>query len=162
MNFLIDCCLNKVWTAERSVFQSIKNFSKSWISIFRFKGAMWAPPSSVVNFINISIYSKLLFAQVQKAQKHLRPDWVLMFWRATGVKAVSRYVDEIDPCSQFHQHSMSSFYAHKSRKRKKTLNLSFFVKMTKQAMYISMGSKAADKMLVRLATSQRSVYLHQS
>jgi len=39
--------------------------------------------------------------------------WVLTLSGATGIKAVRKYVDEIDPRCWFHQHLMSSFFAWK-------------------------------------------------
>jgi hypothetical protein len=50
-----------------------------------------------------------------------------MLLGATGVKAVHKYIGEIEPWCQFQQPFMSSFYAPRSQKFKKTDGLSVFL-----------------------------------
>jgi len=77
--------------------------------VFRWK-YRWrhqGPPG--VNFINIL---QAAFAPVdpKSVKRYWQLDWIIMLLGATGVKAVGKYVDEIDYRCQFHHHFMSSFF----------------------------------------------------
>jgi len=50
-----------------------------------------------VNFINVLVQAAFACTDPKSVKRYWLLDWVLMLWGATGVKAVRKYVDEIDP-----------------------------------------------------------------
>jgi len=50
-----------------------------------------------LNFINV-LRTAFMLEDPKSVKRYRRLDWVLTLWGATGVKAVHKYVDEIDPC----------------------------------------------------------------
>ncbi len=62
-----------------------------------------------VNFINVL---RAAFAPVDPkcVKRYWQLDWILTLLGATGVKAVHKYVGEIEPWGQFHQHFTRAFF----------------------------------------------------
>jgi len=90
--------------------------SVRWLlHLLKIRSNKWRPR---VNFINVL---RAAFAPVdpKSVKRYWQLDWILTLLGATGVKAVRKYVGEIDPQSQFHKRSTSSFCARRSQKCKK-------------------------------------------
>jgi len=88
--------------------------------IIKTKQERWACVSSGVNFINV-LWAAFAPVDPKSVKRYWQLDWTLTLLGATGVKAVRKYVGEIEPRCQFHQCSMSSFCTSRSPKRKKIL-----------------------------------------
>ena len=66
-----------------------------------------------------TFYEQLLHAQIPKVQKDSQVKQLFALLGPSSVKAACKQVGEIDSWVQLHQCSTSSFYAHRSQKRKK-------------------------------------------
>ena len=71
-----------------------------------------------LNFINV-LCTAFTLEEPKSIKKTDNSSVFFMLLGSTSLKAKCKYVAEIDSRAQFHQHSMYSFYAHRSRKHKK-------------------------------------------
>jgi len=80
-----------------------------------------------VNFINVL---QAAFAPVdpKSIKRYWQLDWILTLLGATSIKAVCKYVDEIEPRCQFHQHFTYRFIVRGAQNRKKTVKSSVFLR----------------------------------
>jgi len=107
------------------------------------------------NFVQKNVCVKYWWKWLQKCFVHfsVQTVWVCNFLaKGNQNKSYIWNVGEIDFRDQFHQRSMSSFYAHRSQKHKKTVNLSVFF-----AILGSVCVKAACRMLMKLTSDRNSI-----
>jgi len=95
------------------------NLTNFYDVIFRRDQSGDGSASACVNFANI-LRTAFTHVDPKSVKRYWQVDLVLTFWGAMGAKTSRKYVDEIDPLCQFHQHFKHSFYACRSQKRKNT------------------------------------------
>ncbi len=106
------------WSHKVVNFHRVRIFSSS----IRLMGSFSLPG---VDFTRV-LWEAFFACRSKKTQMTVDLTIFFVLLGSVLLTAVSKHVCEIEPRCQFHQHSMSSFYAHRSRKYKKDWQLYFF------------------------------------
>ncbi len=78
--------------------------------IIKTKQERWACVSSGVNFINV-LWAAFAPVDPKSVKRYWQLDWTLTLLGATCTKAAHKFVGEINPRRQFHQHFLLAAFA---------------------------------------------------
>ncbi len=100
--FVLTC----YWWTGVMIFNSNSYFPSYFVSenrklfhCFQFYFLSW---TSGLNFINV-LRTAFMCVDPKRVKRYWQLDWVLTLWGATSIKALCKYVDEIDPWAQRHK-----------------------------------------------------------